>query len=153
MPSRGRRALAPPRAWGIVLTARLRTAGPWLAALLVGAAVVSASAATLGGLDSGGLGAGSAPVVACDSNGMTVDYATSGGSVTAITVGGIADPGCEGGQLSLAVQDGGGTAVAQGGPQTVPTDGDVADNSMTVSVSPQPGADQVEGIAIQIAGP
>jgi hypothetical protein len=72
--------------------------------------------------------------------------------VTSVTIAGIADPACEGGQLSLTLTSTG-TALAAGGPQAVPTDGDPADNSMTVSVSPQPAASQVDGIHLVIEGP
>ncbi len=127
-------------------------------AILVGLLVTTvassgiASAAALGGI-SGGLAAGNGAIEPCDTTGFSVTYTTAGGNVTAITVGGIADPGCEGGRLSLAVRNASGAAIAHGGPQTVPTDGDTADTAITVPVTPQPGAAEVEGIAIQIAGP
>lgn len=113
---------------------------------------VLASAASLGGIADGRLGADDAGVPACDTNGFTVAYTTSGGNVTAVAVSGIADPGCEGGDLSLAVTQAG-TSIGSGGPQIVPTDGDVVDNSMSVSVSPNPDAALVDGISITVAGP
>jgi hypothetical protein len=123
----------------------------FIAALV--ATVVFAAAATLGGISGTSLGAGSATVAACDGNGFTVTYSVSGGNVTAVTVSGIADPGCEGGQLSLTLTNSGGTSIGSGGPLTVPTDGDVLDNSMTVPVSPQPAASQVTGIHVVVEGP
>ncbi|HYG73090.1 MAG TPA: hypothetical protein VEC15_12510, partial [Actinomycetota bacterium] len=62
---------------------------------------VFASAAELGGI-SGGVVAGDSAIPACDSDGVTLAYQTSGGNVTAVTVSGLADPGCEGGELSVA---------------------------------------------------
>jgi hypothetical protein len=111
-----------------------------------------ASAASLGGI-SGGVGAGNAAIPACDTTGVTVTYTTSGGNVTTVTVGGLADPGCEGGSLSLTLTNTAGDSIASGGPQTIPTDGDTADNSVNVSVSPNPAAENVAGYHVSIAGP
>lgn len=116
-------------------------------------AMVPGFAATLGGLAGTTLGAGDAVVAACDTNGLSVSYTTASGAVTAVTVGGIADPGCEGGQLSLTLADASGAAVGSGGPQVVPTDGDTSDNAMTVGVSPQPAASVVTAIHAVITGP
>jgi hypothetical protein len=121
------------------------------ATLLLGFAV--ASAASLGGIGGSSLGADDAPVSACDSNGFTVGYTTSGGNVTSVTVSGIADPGCEGGSLQLRLKDSTGASIGAGGPQTVPTDGDTTDNSMNVSASPTPDAALVTGISITVSGP
>ena len=128
---------------------------PWIAAALglsLAAAALPGFAASLGGLWSRTLGAGSATVAACDSNGFTASYTVVSGNVTAVTVDGIADPACEGGQLSVTLTHSG-TDIGSGGPQTVPTDGDVANNAMTVALSPQPAADQVNSIHIAITGP
>ncbi len=111
-----------------------------------------ASAAALGGI-SGGVAAGNAAITACDTNGFTVSYATSGGNVTAVTLGGIADPGCEGAAVSLALTDAGGSSIASGGPATIPTDGDTADNTITVAVAPNPAAEQASGYHVSIVGP
>ena len=122
---------------------------------LAGATAASlcfASAATLGGLHSGVLGAGGASVVACDTNGVTVDYTTVGGNVTTATVGGIADPACEGSELSITLTNAG-TKIGGGGPQAVASDGDTADNSMSIPISPQPAAEQVDGVHVSITGP
>lgn len=116
-------------------------------------AVLPASAATLGGLAPGALGAGSAVVAACDSDGFSADYTTSSGSVTSVTISQIADPGCEGGQLSLTLADSSGTSVGAGGPQTVPADGDTTANSMTVALSPAPAASSVAAIHVVVTGP
>ncbi len=111
-----------------------------------------ASAASLGGI-SGTVGAGNAAIPSCDTTGVTVTYTTSGGNVTAVTVGGLADPGCEGGDLSLTLTNASGDSIASGGPQTIPTDGDTAENSVTVSVAPTPAAENVAGYHVSIVGP
>ena len=111
-----------------------------------------ASAASLGGM-SGSVAAGDATIPACDTTGVSVSYTTSGGNVTAVTVGGLADPGCEGGALSVTLTNAAGDGIASGGPQTIATDGDTADNSLTISVSPNPAAQDVAGYHVSIAGP
>jgi hypothetical protein len=105
------------------------------------AAAVPAAATLLGG-DGGPLLTGSGAVAECD-DAQTVDYATSGGQITSVTVSGIADPQCSGGRLSVAL-----TAlsngVAEGGPVTVPSDGDTLDDSVTLPVSPGASASAVD---------
>jgi hypothetical protein len=112
-----------------------------------------ASAASVGGISTGSLSAGSAGIPACDTTGVSVAYTTSAGNVTAVTVGGLADPGCEGGALSLTLTNSAGDSIASGGPSTIPTDGGTADNSLTVSVSPTPAAENVAGYHVSITGP
>ena len=111
-----------------------------------------ASAASLGGI-SGTLGAGNAVIPACDTTGVSVSYTTSGGNVTAVTVAGLADPGCEGGDLSVTLTNASGDSIASGGPQTIPTDGDALDNSLTLAVSPNAAAENVSGYQVPIVGP
>ena len=111
-----------------------------------------ASAASLGGI-SGSVGAGNAAIPACDTTGVSVSYTTSGGNVTAVTVGGLADPGCEGGDLALTLTNSAGDSIASGGPQAIPTDGDTADNSLTISMSPNAAAQNVAGYHVSIVGP
>jgi hypothetical protein len=111
-----------------------------------------ASAASLGGM-SGSVGAGNAAIPTCDTTGVSVTYTTSGGNVTAVTVGGLADPGCEGGDLKLTLTNASGDSIASGGPQTISADGDTADNSVNVSVSPNPAAQNVAGYHVSITGP
>ncbi len=111
-----------------------------------------ASAASLGGM-SGSVGAGNATIPTCDTTGVSVSYTTAGGNVTNVTVGGLADPGCEGGALSVTLTNETGDSIASGGPQTIATDGDTADNSLTISVSPNPAAQNVAGYHVSIVGP
>jgi hypothetical protein len=118
----------------------------------VSIAMVPAFATSLGGLAPGKVGARGVMVAACDTNGFTMSYATSGANVTSATVGGIADPGCEGGRLSLTLANGT-TSIAGGGPATVPTDAGTTDNAVTVTLSPQPAAAQVNRVDVSITGP
>jgi hypothetical protein len=112
-----------------------------------------ASAASVGGISSGSVSAGNAAIPDCDTTGVTLTYTTSGGNVTAVTVGGLADPGCEGGALSVTLTNAAGDSIASGGPQTIATDGDTADNSLTVAVSPNPAAENIAGYHVSITGP
>lgn len=117
------------------------------------AAVTPGLAATLGGVAARQLGAGAAAVASCDGTGFSVSYTTSAGNVTAVTLGGIADPACEGGLLSLVLAGAGGASVAAAGPTAVPTDGDAVDNAMTLAVTPTPAAATVTSIHVVVSGP
>jgi hypothetical protein len=117
------------------------------------ASLCVASAAALGGISGGQVGAGNAPIAACDSMGFTLAYTTVGGNVTAVTVSGIADPGCEGADLSLTLTNTGGASIASGGPDAIAPDDDTAENSVLLSVSPNPAAEQVSGYHISLVGP
>ncbi len=121
-------------------------------AITAGLVMVPGFAASLGGLTAKRLAAGSSVVAACDTDGFTVGYTTSTGSVSAVNLSDIADPGCEGGQLSLALVNASGAVVVAGGPQTVPTDGDTLPNSMVVSVTPTAAA-SVTAIHVVVTGP
>lgn len=112
-----------------------------------------ASAATLGGASSTGVGAGNVSISACDTDGFSVTYTTTAGNVSAVTVGDIADPGCEGAETYTTVTNNTGDKITSGGPQTVPTDADTSPNAVTVALSPQPVAEDVAGIQIVLAGP
>ena len=111
-----------------------------------------ALAATLGGASSTRVGADNAAVTGCDTA-FTETYTTSGGNVTSVSIAGIADPTCEGGALSVTLTDSSGVSIASGGPVTIPTDGDALDNTVNVSVSPQPAAENVANLNISITGP
>jgi len=105
-----------------------------------------ASAAALQGVTSAPVGNGSTPVSACDTDGFTVSYTTSGGNVTSVAVGGIA-PACAGGSLRVTVVDGSRASVASGGPLTV------SGSSANVSVSPNPPGATPAGVDVSIVGP
>jgi hypothetical protein len=131
---------------------RLRLVAPVVIAALA-AATVAAFAAGLGGLSADDLGGGSDAVESCDSDGFTPSYTTSAGNVTAVTIDGIADPGCEGGSLYVTLADSTGAGIGSGGPQIISTDGDALDNSATVSLTPQPAGSQVTRIHVAVTGP
>jgi hypothetical protein len=117
------------------------------------AATLPGVAASLGGLTPRKLGADSAVVSACDSDGFSVSYTNSGGNVTSVDVSGIADPGCEGGLLSVVLANASGTSIGASTPTTVPTDAGTVDNTMTVSLSPTPAASAVAAVHVAVTGP
>lgn len=118
----------------------------------IAAVAVVASAATLGGLGASGLAAGQTAVSACDGDGFTYDLSVSTGLVTAVVVGDVADPGCEGGTLHLTLVDDAGADIG-GGTETVPVDEDTDANLVTVSLSVQPLLTDVAGIHAAVVGP
>ena len=124
----------------------------WAALCGVAALAGGAAAAPLV-LGSGKVGAGTTAVGRCDTDGFTHAYTTSRGNVTSVTVGGLADPGCEGGTIHVTVTSSSGDSIASGGPQAIPVDAGTVDNSVTISTSPQPSATQVAGIHIVVEGP
>jgi len=105
-----------------------------------------AAAAALQGVSSEALGNGSTPVTACDTDGFTLTYTTTGGNVTSVAIGGIAVA-CNGASLRVTVVDGSRTSLASGGPVTV------SGTSETVSVSPNPPGAAPAGVDVSIAGP
>jgi hypothetical protein len=124
----------------------------WTIAVAVVAAPVIGAAATLG-VDPGILGAGSADVAPCDTTGFSETYTTSGGNVTSVAISDIADPTCEGGELSLTITNAAGVSIGGGGAVTIPTDGDTAANSVNVPVVSGPFAGNVARLHISIVGP
>jgi hypothetical protein len=123
--------------WLVVVAAGMLACGALAAPLVLGSAKVAA---------------GNTPVVHCD-DGFTSGYTTARGKVTAVTIGGIADPACEGGTLRLTVTDSSGVALTSAGPQVVPADGDTLDDTLTLTTSAQPSASLVAGINVVIEGP
>lgn len=111
------------------------------------------AASGLGGLGSVGVGNNNATVTACDTNGITAGFTTVAGNVTTVTVDGLADPACEGGALRLTLADSANASLGSGGPTTIPTDAGVVDNSVPVTISPQPGATLVANLHVVIEGP
>ena len=118
-----------------------------------GVAAYAAAGAGLSPFTSASVSAGNEAIVPCDSDGFTVTYTTSGGNVTSATVAGVSDPDCEDGALSLTLTDADGAAIASGGPQTIPADGDTTPNSIGVALAPTPAAELVAGFRIVVAGP
>jgi hypothetical protein len=115
-------------------------------AVAVGVPCSLAAASALQGVSSARVGNGSTPVPACDTDGFTVTYTTTGGNLTSVAIGGIA-PACNGGSLKVTVVDGSRTSVASGGPVTV------SGSSASVSVSPNPAGATPAGVDVSITGP
>jgi hypothetical protein len=81
------------------------------------------------------LGSGSASIARCDTNGFTVTPTLSGSNITAVVLGDIADPACEGASIRVTLTNSSNTSVSSGGPTTIATDGNTSPNSQSVSVT------------------
>lgn len=125
-----------------------RVVVPGAIALLVGTAVVAASAATLGGLTGDDLGADDAAVASCDTDGLTVDYTTSYDAtdqryeVTAVVLSGIATA-CAAQTASVTLADSTGAAVGSGSAT-------IGGTSATVTLSTAASAEAVEHASVLI---
>lgn len=122
---------------------KLRFVLGFLTAVSVGVAAY-ASAASLGGLNSGSLGAGSATVSSCDTDGFAVEYTLSAAKVTTATVGGI-NSNCGGGNMTLTLT-GAGSAALGDGTGTVPAGG----GSLAITIASQPDAELVSGVHVAV---
>jgi hypothetical protein len=129
---------------------RKRTILALLASLAVFGSLY-AMAASLGGITSNKVGADSAVVASCDTDGVTTSYTTSWDStnkrysISSVTVSGVADT-CDGETLSVSLKDTSGTQLGSGSlaiPSSVAT-------SFTVSMSPTPSAKLTEGVDVLI---
>ena len=111
-----------------------------------------AMAASLGGITSDSVGADSAVVASCDSDGVTAAYVTAWDAtdkryeITSVTVGGVADT-CDGRNLSVTLTDSSGAQIGSG-TLSIPTSGAT---SFAVTMSTPPSAKLTEGIHILIA--
>lgn len=125
-----------------------------LVALGVCAVVLAASAASAAtlGVAGDGLGAGSTTVAPCDTGGVTLTWATTGGKVSGVTVSGLADPGCDGARVELAATAAG-ARIASATPATVAADGDAADAEVTLAVPGLPAATLIDGARVLVSGP
>jgi hypothetical protein len=109
-------------------------------------------AATLGGITSDKVGADSATVASCDTDGVTTSYATSWDAtdkryeITSVTVAGVADT-CDGRTLNVSLTDSTGAQIGSGS-LAIPTS---AATSFTVSMSTAPSAKLTEGVSVLIA--
>jgi hypothetical protein len=122
-----------------------------LAGLMVFASV-TALAASLGGITSDDVGADSAVVASCDTDGVTASYATGWDTtdrryeITAVTVGGVNDA-CDGDTLGVSLTDASGTQLGSG-TLTIPAS---AATSFSVTMSPAPSAELTEGVHVVIS--
>lgn len=114
--------------------------------------VVGASAASLGGLTGATLGADTAVIGSCDTDGVTIAYTNSyDGTLgryqtTAVTVSGIAAP-CAGKAMSLTLKDAAGASVGSG------TVASIVGTTGTVTLTaPGANANAVVGAAVVISG-
>jgi hypothetical protein len=123
-------------------------------ALIVSLAVFGslyALAASLGGITSDSVGADSAVVASCDTNGVTTAYVTGWDAtderyeITSVTVGGVADT-CDGRTLSVNLTDPTGAQIGSG-TLSIPTS--VA-TSFAVTMSTAASAELTEGVNILI---
>jgi hypothetical protein len=117
---------------------------------VLGAATV-AFAATLGPLTQSSVGSTTGNVNACDTDGFSIAYTTSRGNVAQATIGGIKEPACAGGSLSLTLTDASGASIGSGNAVTVPAMSDPG--SVAVPLTVQPYAGNVAGFRVVIVGP
>jgi hypothetical protein len=124
-----------------------------LIALVIGAAVsggVFASATTLGGVNTNTLGASTAAITACDSDGVSSVYGTTYNTTskkydaTSVTVSGIA-AGCIGKTLKFTLVSSTGSSLYEGTKT-------VAGASEAFTVPAGTAADSVENLAVTIFG-
>jgi hypothetical protein len=123
--------------------------------LLVAATVfatVLGAAASLGGINGTSLGADSAGVTSCDSNGVTTTYdsgwdaADERYEVSTVTVGGV-DDACDGRTLKVTVTDSTGAALTEG-TLLIPSGAGV---SHAVTLSAGADSEAVTGVHVTIA--
>lgn len=117
-----------------------------LAIVAVVTTTAYASAASLGGLASDTLGAGSAVVASCDEDGLAISYNVVDDNVTGIVVDGLA-PTCAGGRLFVTLADDSGSALGSG------THASITATSEMVAIAPEPAAAAVTQAHIVILGP
>ncbi|QIK68134.1 hypothetical protein G7072_18925 [Nocardioides sp. HDW12B] len=109
---------------------------------------VTASASSLGGVDTTDLGTSASVVASCDTDGVGVDYTTaySAGSyrVTAVKLSGIAAT-CAGQDVTVTLFDGSDVSLAEKA-------GANSGATQTLTLTAPVSAEAVEGVAVVIAG-
>lgn len=113
------------------------------------AGIVVASAASLGGITGGTLGADTDVVASCDTNGVTVGYvnsydATDGRYETTAVNATAIDVACDTKPIKVTLKDGAGASLGE-------ATGTVATNAATLNFAAGIDSEAVEGIAIIIA--
>ena len=122
-----------------------------LAAIAPTAAVVALGLATASSMPlvAPSVGAGTAAVSACDTDGFTLRHTVdTSGRLTVVTVGSMAAA-CAGGTLRLTATNG--TTSVGEGTAPLPTSG--FSGSATVTLSPQPQSSAVTAIYLVVEGP
>ena len=124
-----------------------------LIGLIAGSAVFAAvygSAASLGTITDSGVGASSATVAACDTDGVSTAYTTtfsSGYKVSTVTVSGVDDVACLGKTISVQLADSANAAISgAAGTATVLA----STTSYAISVTTPPLASAVEKVNVLI---
>ena len=123
-------------------------------------AAVNGSAASLGGVTSGGLGADDSTVVSCDTDGVTTSYTTAYNTTTAagykvddITVTGIADA-CNGKTMKITLVGASNTSLgevtATVAVNSTATPGDSSDTVDFLTTNKL--AEDVQGVHVTIGG-
>ncbi len=109
---------------------------------------VTASASSLGGVDTTDLGTSASVVASCDTDGVAVDYTTgySNGDyrVSAVKLSGIATA-CSGQNVTVTLFDGTKASLAE-------KSGANAGATQTLTLTSPVAADAVKGVAVVIAG-
>ena len=125
-----------------------------VAALAALATAAVAYAAGIGPTTSSGVGANTAAVAPCDTDGFAISsYTTSSGNVTGATITGIKEPDCAGGQLSVTLTDGSGNGIGTATTVTVPNVADPGSVAVGFPAGQQPYAGNVTGFKVAIVGP
>jgi hypothetical protein len=111
-------------------------------------AAVTASASSLGGINTEQLGTSADVVASCDTDGVTVEYTTafSNGAyrVTAVDLSDI-DEACEGQNLTVTLFDGPNASLAE-------KSGAVGGATQTLTLGTPVDAEDVNGVAVVISG-
>jgi len=118
-------------------------------ALFAGAAVVAAAAATLGGLDVEKLGAQDAPVVSCETDGVTVEFDTGyhaahGYEVTGVLLDGISTA-CMGQEVFVTLSGVGGVPLWEGSEPLA-----VDQTTASFVIGDHVGAAEVAGVSVML---
>lgn len=123
--------------------------------LLVGATVFSvvlATAASLGTVTDGKVGAGSTTVSSCETDGVSTSYATAWDAtddryeVTSVTVGAITAGNCTGKVVKVALLDSTDAVIGEGTSAAV----GAADTTASVTMTPQASAQAVVRVHVTI---
>jgi hypothetical protein len=112
--------------------------------------IAGASAASLGGLTSSGVGAENGAVTSCDTDGVSIAYATAYDTtaglykVSTVTVSGLAAA-CSGKTLNITLYDAANASLGAG-------TATIAGTSQVVTMSPNANAKLVVGAALVVTG-
>ena len=122
---------------------------------LIGVSAAAAAATTLGGIKPPpALGTGAATVAGCDPDSFNIDYTVSASdTVTAVVVSEIDDPVCDDAEIEVTLTDTGDVDIGSGGPVSVPSDPDLLDNTVTLTIAAAPDVADVANVHLVESGP